>query len=94
MSERENETGRERTGDETQFDDAIEGEVEIISDHATRGGGSRLSLVVAVVALVMVAAGLLFGYRYWSQMQQTLEHLDAALQRAHQEQAALSERLQ
>ena len=94
MSEREHETGRERAGDEARFDDAIEGEVEVISDATDRSGPSRLPLILAVLALVMVAAGLFFGYRYWSQMQQTLVQLDAALQQANQEQAALAERLQ
>jgi uroporphyrin-III C-methyltransferase len=94
MIDKENETGQERSGDEAEFDDAIEGEVEIISDTPERRNTQRLPLILAVVALVAVAAGLLFGYRYWSQMQQTLAQLDTALQQANQEQLAMSERLQ
>ncbi len=94
MIDKENETGQERSGDEAEFDDAIEGEVEIISDTHERRNTQRLPLILAVVALAAVAAGLFFGYRYWSQMQQTLAQLDTALQQANQEQLAMSERLQ
>jgi uroporphyrin-III C-methyltransferase len=94
MIDKENETGQERSGDEVEFDDAIEGEVELISDTRERRNTQRLPLILAVVALVAVAAGLFFGYRYWSQMQQTLAQLDTALQQANQEQLAMSERLQ
>ncbi|MEJ2394224.1 MAG: uroporphyrinogen-III C-methyltransferase [Candidatus Thiodiazotropha sp.] len=94
MIDKENETGQERSGDEAEFDDAIEGEVEIISDTRERRNTQRLPLILAVVALAAVMAGLFFGYRYWSQMQQTLAQLDTALQQANQEQLAMSERLQ
>jgi uroporphyrin-III C-methyltransferase len=94
MIDKENETGQERSGDEAEFDDAIEGEVEIISDTPERRSTQRLPLILAVVALAAVMAGLFFGYRYWSQMQQTLAQLDTALQQANQEQLAMSERLQ
>jgi uroporphyrin-3 C-methyltransferase len=94
MSEKENETGRERSGDEAAFEDAIEGEVEVISDDSGRRGVSRLPLILAALALLMVVLGLLFGYRYWSQMEQTLKQLDAALEQASQEQTELAERLQ
>ncbi len=92
MSDKENETGRESTGDEAQFEDAIEGEVEVLPNDSGRGG-SRLPLILAVLALVMVAAGLFLGYRYWSQMEQTLVQLDSALKQANQEQAGLAEQL-
>jgi uroporphyrin-3 C-methyltransferase len=94
MSEKENETGQERSGDEAEFEDAIEGEVEVISDAPRRRGGQRLPLILAFLALLIVTLGLLFGYRYWSQMEQSLAQLDAALQRANQEQASLAQRLQ
>jgi uroporphyrin-III C-methyltransferase len=93
MTDKENETGQERSGDDAEFEDAIEGEVEVISDAPKRRNTQRLPLILAVVALVAVAAGLLFGYRYWSQMQQTLAQLDTALQQANQEQVAMAERL-
>jgi uroporphyrin-3 C-methyltransferase len=94
MSEKENETGRERPGDEAGFEDAIEGEVEVMSDDSGRRGVSRLPLILATLALLMVALGLLFGYRYWSQMEQTLKQLDAALAQANRQQSELASRLQ
>jgi len=94
MSEKENETGRDRTGDDALFEDAIEGEVEVISEGPNRPGWQRLALILAAVALLLVAGGLMFGYRYWSQMEQTLSRLDASLRQANQEQAELAERLQ
>lgn len=94
MSDKENETGRNRSGDEAVFEDAIEGEVEVISGFPKRRAGQRLPMILAVVALLTVTAGLLFGYRYWSQMEQSLARLDAALQQASQEQASLAQRLQ
>jgi uroporphyrin-3 C-methyltransferase len=93
MSEKEHETGQEQSGDEVAFKDAIEGEVEVISDASGTRGVSRLPLILAGLALILVAAGLLFGYRFWSQMEQTLVQLDSALRQANQEQAVLDERL-
>ncbi len=94
MSEKDNETGRDSSGDDALFEDAIEGEVEVISETPRRSGSQRLALILAAGALLLVAGGLLFGYRYWSQMEQTLTRLDDALRQANQEQAALAERLQ
>lgn len=94
MSDKENETERDDAGDEAVFTDAIEGEVEVISNTPVRRGGQRLPLLLASVALLAVIAGLLFGYRYWSQMERNLSLLDSALQQAKQEQAELAQRLQ
>jgi uroporphyrin-3 C-methyltransferase len=94
MREKENETGREKSSDDATFKEAIEGEAEVIHENSGRQGGRRLPLALAGLALVLVTAGLLFGYRYWLQMEQTLSRLDTALQQANQEQATLVERLQ
>jgi len=94
MSDKTNETRRGDSGDEAVFTEAIEGEVEILSDSPVRRRGQRLPLILATVALVAVAAGLLFGYRYWSQMEQTLTQLDAALQDANRQQEELAQQLQ
>ncbi|MGD8907989.1 MAG: uroporphyrinogen-III C-methyltransferase [Chromatiales bacterium] len=92
MSEKEN--GRARSGKDAEFKDAIEGEVEVIADDSNRGGVSRLSLILATLALLMTALGLFFGYRYWSQMEQTLKQFDAALEQANRQQTELAEQLQ
>lgn len=93
MSDEANHTEQRDTGDEAEFSDAIEGEVEVLSEHAQRPGRQRLALLLAAAALLAVAGGLLFGYRYWTQLEQDLTRLDAALQQANQEQAALAQRL-
>jgi uroporphyrin-3 C-methyltransferase len=92
MSEKNSEAERDRSGDEAKFKDAIEGEV--ISDDSGRRGVSLLPLILATLALLMVTAGLLFGYRYWSQMEQTLTQLNTALEQASREQTELAEQLQ
>ncbi len=94
MSDKANETEHENTGDQAEFTDAIEGEVEVLSELPDRRGRQRLPLVLAAVALLTVAVGLFFGYRYWIQMEQSLTRLDAALQQANQEQAELARQLQ
>lgn len=94
MSDKENETGRERSGDEAEFEEAIEGEVEVIPDDDARSSSNRLPLILSILALLLVGAGLLLGYRYWSQMEQALLRLDAGLQQANQEQAVLARQLQ
>lgn len=94
MSDKTNQTGHDDSSDEAVFTEAIEGEVELLSDTPARRGGQRLALILATVALMAVAAGLLLGYRYWSQMEQTLTQLDAALQDANRQQEELAQRLQ
>ena len=92
MSEKENETGRDDAGEEAQFEEAIEGEV--VSEDESRQGGSKLPLILAVVALLAVVVGLFLGYRYWTQMEQQLARLDTALQQANRETSQLAEQLQ
>ena len=92
MSEKENETGRDDAGEEAQFEEAIEGEV--VSEDESRQRGSKLPLILAVVALLAVAVGLFLGYRYWTQMEQQLARLDTALQQANRETSQLAEQLQ
>jgi uroporphyrin-3 C-methyltransferase len=93
MSEKEPMAEPDAFGKSADFEDAIEGEVEVISDTRSGKPSHRLPLILAALALLLVAAGLLFGYRYWVDMQQSLAKLDAALQQANQEQTALSQRL-
>ncbi|MCU7880482.1 MAG: hypothetical protein KZQ66_00440 [Candidatus Thiodiazotropha sp. (ex Lucinoma aequizonata)] len=94
MSEKEHESGQNKTETETEFNDAIEGEVERIDNSRGRSYSFRLPIAVAVVALLAVAAGLLFGYRYWPDMKQTLATLNNSLVQANQEQTQLGQRLQ
>lgn len=88
MSDKEHVSGDDLSGRESDFEDAIEGEV--VSDSTSGRTLSRLPLILAALALLAVAAGLLFGYRYWSEMKQTLSGLDSALQQANREQIRLA----
>ncbi|MEJ2593377.1 MAG: uroporphyrinogen-III C-methyltransferase [Candidatus Thiodiazotropha sp.] len=88
MSDKEHQSDADIAGGEADFEDAIEGEV--VSESGQRRTLNRLPLILAALALLAVAAGLLFGYRYWSEMKQTLAGLDSALQRANQEQTRLA----
>lgn len=93
MSDKQHVSDAEASGRDSDFEDAIEGEVEVLSDAGERRPLQRLPLILAVLALLAVAAGLLFGYRYWTDMKQTLAGLDSALQQANQEQTRLAEQL-
>jgi uroporphyrin-III C-methyltransferase len=93
MSEKEPTSEAEAFGKSTEYADAIEGEVEVISGPGSSKPLHRLPLILAGLALCAVVAGLLFGYRYWVEMKQTLTQLDSALQQANQEQAGLAQRL-
>ncbi len=92
MSEKE-QNGQE-IDENADFEDAIEGEVEVIEDGDKGSTTQRLPMILAASALVIVAAGLIFGYRYWSEMKHTLSDLNTALQQANSEQTALSQKLQ
>ncbi len=94
MSETNNESGHGQTQTEADFADAIEGEVERIDDSAGRAAPSRLALIIALVALLAVVSGLLFGYRYWLDMKQTLVSLNDALIKANQEQLQFEQQLE
>jgi uroporphyrin-3 C-methyltransferase len=59
----------------------------------TKSGPSRLALVLAMAALILVGLGLVVGYRYWFDMKTSLEQLNRTLQQAGQEQALMSEQL-
>ena len=74
---------------ETSKVDTSEG----LSDARDTGGSSRLALVLAVVALLAVGLGLVMGYRYWSDMKNSLEQLNRSLLQAGQEQARMSEQM-
>ncbi|MCU7810249.1 MAG: uroporphyrinogen-III C-methyltransferase [Candidatus Thiodiazotropha sp. (ex Notomyrtea botanica)] len=93
MSEKE-QNGQDAEDRSADFEDAIEGEVEVITDADSRKTSQHLPLILAVVALVAVIATLLFGYRYWADMKNTLVDLDTALQQANREQIELAQQLQ
>jgi uroporphyrin-3 C-methyltransferase len=93
MSNTNDETGNRQAETEAEFADAIEGEVERIDESTSRSGISRLPLVLAVVALLAVAVGLVYGYRYWLDMKQTLVSLNDVLAKANQEQSQFEQQL-
>jgi uroporphyrin-3 C-methyltransferase len=87
--------GKNRSsGGESDFKEAIEGEVEVLETLPRHASTPRLPLLLAGLALVVVSAALLFGYRYWMEMKATLEQLDLALVEANQQQSQFAERLQ
>ncbi|MCU7914652.1 MAG: uroporphyrinogen-III C-methyltransferase [Candidatus Thiodiazotropha sp. (ex Gloverina cf. vestifex)] len=90
MSEKE-QNGQDADDKPADFEDAIEGEVEVITDADSRKTSQHLPLILAVVAVI---ATLLFGYRYWADMKNTLVDLDTALQQANREQIELAQQLQ
>jgi uroporphyrin-3 C-methyltransferase len=92
MSEKEQ--NGQAVEENAEFEDAIEGEVEVIEDGSKQKSSQRLPMILAASALVIVAAGLIFGYRYWTEMKHTLSDLNSALEQANSEQSALSEKLQ
>jgi uroporphyrin-3 C-methyltransferase len=92
MSEKEQ--NGQAVEENAEFEDAIEGEVEVIEDGSKQKSSQRLPMIFAASALVIVAAGLIFGYRYWTEMKHTLSDLNSALEQANSEQSALSEKLQ
>lgn len=94
MSDKDNVTGAGASGREADFEDAIEGEVEVLSGTEVKRSHQRLPLILAAVALLVVIASLLLGYRYWMEMRQTLAELDSSLQHAIQEQTQLAGQLQ
>ncbi|MCU7917663.1 MAG: uroporphyrinogen-III C-methyltransferase [Candidatus Thiodiazotropha sp. (ex Epidulcina cf. delphinae)] len=94
MSEKEHQSGQNQSDKEADFEDAIEGEVERLNEPKGRNRSPRLAIGLAFAALLAVAVGLLFGYRYWADMKQTLTALNDALQRANQEQISFGQRLQ
>jgi len=48
---------------------------------------------LALLAMLGVGGGLLAGYRYWSDMRQQLQRLDASLAQAAREQQEMGTRL-
>ncbi|MEW8506593.1 MAG: uroporphyrinogen-III C-methyltransferase [Candidatus Thiodiazotropha sp.] len=94
MSNTDNESGYGQKEKEAEFTDAIEGEVERIDESAGKAALSRLPVIVAVVALLVVVAGSLLGYRYWLDMKQSLVSLNDALAKANQQQSQFDEQLQ
>ncbi|MBT2969198.1 MAG: hypothetical protein B6D72_04435 [gamma proteobacterium symbiont of Ctena orbiculata] len=94
MSETDRESGHSQRESEAEFADAIEGEVERIDETAGKSGLSRLPVIIALVALLAVALGLILGYRYWLDMKQSLVTLNDALVKANQEQSQFGQQLQ
>ncbi|MEJ2621240.1 MAG: uroporphyrinogen-III C-methyltransferase [Candidatus Thiodiazotropha sp.] len=92
MSERQK--GDKRSSDrEADFDQAIEGEVEVLEARSAPSSPSRLPLIMAGLAMLAVIAALLFGYRYWVEMKTTLQQLNSELAEANQQQSLFAERL-
>jgi uroporphyrin-3 C-methyltransferase len=94
MSKTNNETGNSQAETEAEFADAIEGEVERLDGSSGRSAISRLPVVLAMVVLLAVAVGMVFGYRYWLDMKQTLASLNDVLAKANQEQAQFEQQLE
>ncbi|MCU7905242.1 MAG: uroporphyrinogen-III C-methyltransferase [Candidatus Thiodiazotropha sp. (ex Epidulcina cf. delphinae)] len=86
MSEKEHRSAQHQPDKETDF--------ELLSEPKGRNRAPGLAAGLAFTALLTVAAGLLFGYRYWVDMKQTLTELNEALERANQEQIRFGQRLQ
>lgn len=94
MSKTNNETGNSQAETEAEFADAIEGEVERLDGSSGRSAISRLPVVLAIVVLLAVAVGMVFGYRYWLDMKQTLASLNDVLAKANQEQSQFEQQLE
>jgi uroporphyrin-3 C-methyltransferase len=94
MSETIDKSGNSQAETEAEFTDTIEGEVAHIDESTGRSSISRLPIVLAVVALLAVTVGLVFGYRYWLDMKQTLVSLNDVLVKANQEQAQFKQQLE
>ncbi|MET0008519.1 MAG: uroporphyrinogen-III C-methyltransferase [Candidatus Thiodiazotropha sp. 6PLUC9] len=82
------------SGKDEDFDQTIEGEVEVLETVSRQSNVSRLPLIMAALALTAVIVALIFGYRYWVEMKATLEQLDSDLAAANQQQSKFAERLQ
>ncbi|MES9854854.1 MAG: uroporphyrinogen-III C-methyltransferase [Candidatus Thiodiazotropha sp. L084R] len=82
------------SGKDEDFDQAIEGEVEVLETVSSHSNTSRLPLIMAGLALAAVTVALIFGYRYWMEMKDTLVQLDSELAAANQQQSQFAERLQ
>jgi uroporphyrin-III C-methyltransferase len=92
---KEQQQGEEASSDkDDDFEEAIEGEVEVLETASSQAKPSPLPLILAGLALLAVSAAMLFGYRYWVDMKQRLEQLDRALIEANQQQNQFAERLQ
>ncbi|MDJ0806241.1 MAG: uroporphyrinogen-III C-methyltransferase [Gammaproteobacteria bacterium] len=72
-------------------DPAVEATDEMA--RVARPSSSRLSIVLSLVTLAIVALSLYGGYRYWSGIQQSLLQLDGSLAVAGKDQAMIRERL-
>ena len=57
------------------------------------GGGSTLSLVLAIIALIAVGAASFFAYQHWLQLKSDLAALDARLREAQSQQQQLGQML-
>ncbi|MEW8626688.1 MAG: uroporphyrinogen-III C-methyltransferase [Candidatus Thiodiazotropha sp.] len=90
----EQQQGDNRSSDrEEDFEQAIEGEVEVLEAGSSQSTTARLPLFLAGLSLLAVVVALIFGYRYWVEMKTTLEQLNSDLAAANQQQSQFAERL-
>lgn len=80
---------------ESQIEDAeIVESTPAPARSAVRGQGpSRLSLILALIALLLVLGGLGVGYQYTKRLQTSLQQMDQSLGQAAQQQQQLQSRL-
>ncbi|MCG7866964.1 MAG: hypothetical protein JAY74_11395, partial [Candidatus Thiodiazotropha taylori] len=92
MSEQQQGDNRSSDMDE-DFDQAIEAEVEVLESGSGQSKTARLPIILAGLALLAVIASLVFGYRYWVEMKNSLEQMNRDLAEANQQQSQFAERL-
>lgn len=66
---------------------------ETLADERRSRGPFRLALLLSLVALLAVALGMLFGYRYWDGMRVSLTQMDQVVSQAAQRQRELQAQL-
>ena len=73
-----------------------EAEVRDIAGEVVESGGwlRRLALLLTLLLLTLVAAGSVFGYQYWKQMQDTLLQMEQVVQRSGEDQHRFTQDLE